>query len=231
MVKVALIFFYANLCKALASNGIVRHQQSAHRRSLNPSVGQFRALVILVRFTDHSARELPPVEHYEALCRLEIVPYLNQQSYGQYVVEDCDVYDWRTTDNTEMFYADEVSGFKKSDEASAFFEPVLTQLDSEGSMNWLSYDIDRDGKIDSLSVIHSGYAAEQGIGANCNEPHPKHRIFSQGHRTSMTGWTDSMKAISVNGYSISSGFDQVCQNARPASMGVWAHEWIHTFGK
>lgn len=236
MLKRRLIFLVVTLGVAIlveshnsAANQV--HHQSTKHRSLNPSIGQFRALVVLVRFTDHTTRDLPPVEHYETLCRQEIAPYLHQQSYGQYVVEDCDVFDWRTTDNTERFFADGVSGFKKSDEASAFFEPVLTQLDSEGLIDWLKYDLDRDGVVDSLSIIHSGYAAEQGLGSSCNEPHPIHRIFSQGHRSSMNGWTDPINYISVGGFSISSAFDRVCLHARPASMGVWAHEWIHTFGE
>lgn len=184
-------------------------------------------IVLLVRFTDHKDRVLPEKEHFEQLCNEEIVPYLYHQSYGTYKAE-CDVFDWEDTNNTEAFYADGVSNLKATHEASMMFHSVLTKLDGQNKIDWSKYDVDQNAKIDSLLVFHSGYAAEQGHGVGCGENPPQNRIFSQGHKGSNFGWMNKDGSTRISGFALASAFDLVCEGtAKPATMGVMTHEYIH----
>lgn len=196
------------------------------RRSLaGPTSGSFKPLILLVRFTDHLERDLPPREHFQTMCEDQIKPYFVEQSYGQYNIE-CDVKDWMDTDNTEAFYSAGNSNWQGSDLAASFFVPVLNQLDASG-IDWTPYDVDFDGNLDAVLVIHSGFAAEQGNGAECGLPDPLSRIHSQGHAASQA-WTSASFTTYLSGYAIAPAFDRMCPG-RPASMGTMTHEWIHTF--
>lgn len=111
-----------------------RQQQVAdglHRRT-SESIGDVKLLILLVKFPEHarSGRELPPKEHFEQLCREQIKPYLYQQSYGQYNIQECVVQDWITTDNSEDFYAQGKSGLLGNVETQKFFHPALNKMDA-----------------------------------------------------------------------------------------------------
>jgi M6 family metalloprotease-like protein len=197
------------------------------QRHLLATIGTFKALVLLVRFTDHVDRELPTREYFADLCDAHIKTYLSEQSYGQYNV-NCDVRDWANTDNTEAYYAAGVANYQGADLSAAMFVPVLNQLDGGGTMDWSTYDANQDGYIDALLVIHSGYASEQGDGSSCGAAAQNDRIYSQGHSISMA-WSNANYATSVSGYAISSAFTRLCPGTW-AKMGLMTHEWIHTLG-
>jgi M6 family metalloprotease-like protein len=207
----------------------VQNHDGIKARALSPSLGQFPVLILLVRFSDHTDRELPPLSYFESLCNNNIVPYYSTQSYNQYVISACNVQDWITTDNTEAYYAQNNGNLVGSLLASAMFVPVLRQLDSQG-FDFSQYDLNYDLNIDSLVVIHSGYASEQGSGTECGANSPQNRIVSQGHQSSENVWTSS-SGISLSGYSIASAFDRVCPGtATWSTWGVPTHEWTHTLG-
>lgn len=111
------------------------------------------------------------------------------------------------------------------------FEPVLDQLDAQGTIDWSLYDSDNNGKLDLLLVIHSGFAAEQGIGGRCGAPDPMNRIVSQGHMGQNNGWWDGSLSVQVSGFALASAFDRVCDESNWASMSVMTHELLHTFRK
>lgn len=217
---------YRRLQEIRAANGPVE-------RSLLKSTGSFRVLVILVQFPDHKGRTLPERSHFEKLCRDEMTPYLQHQSYGQYQIIDCDVKDWEVTTKNEAAFAGGVSNLKPTVQAAEFFLPVLDKLQAKNAIDWNKYETDGDGQIDALLVYHSGYAAEQGLGKSCGATHPSTRIFSQGHRASNNNFWYGNKGgpqlARVSGFAIASAFDRVCDGvATPATMGVMTHEWIHT---
>jgi M6 family metalloprotease-like protein len=209
-----------------------QHSQQHQQRQLSPSIGTFRMLVLLVQFTDQTTdRTLPPKTHFEDLCTNHWIPYFQQQSYTLYNIAGCDVYDWMQTDNTEAYYSQNAGNLVGSDVASAMFLPVLRQIDNNG-IDFTQYDVDLDLTIDSLLVIHSGYASEQGSGSDCNANPPQNRIVSQGHvGSSPSVWTSNNGLYNINGYAIASAFDRVCPTAATwSTWGVAAHEKTHTFG-
>lgn len=109
-----------------------QHAEEKRQRRLNPSTGTYTFLILLVQFTNHADRVLPPKEYYEELCNGSgpsgvneigsISEYLSENSYGSFNVR-CVVEDWRFTDNTEAFYADGASGLLGSNRGQDFFVP------------------------------------------------------------------------------------------------------------
>lgn len=188
-----------------------------------------RILVLLVQFSDHVGRQLPPRSHFVDLCNDEIAPYLISQSFGRLNVEGCDVHDWQTVQDTEAVFADGRMGLKSSGEVAKLFEPVLDALDVAGEIDWSAHDRDNNGKMDIVLAIHSGFAAEQGIGKKCNAPDSLDRVVSQGHMGQNDGWINSSGLIQLSSFAVASAFDRVCDETNWASMGVMTHEIIHTF--
>jgi hypothetical protein len=145
--------------RSVRQGPIGQPRQSA--RALNPSVGDLKLLVILVRFPEDANVVLPTRQYFADLCNNEIRPYFNVQSYGKYNIYECVVMDWITTDNSAAFYANGNSNLAPANVASKFFLPVLDAIDRQG-MDWTQFDVDLDWNIDALLVFHSGYSAEQG---------------------------------------------------------------------
>ena len=80
------------------------------RELQSKSSGVFKALVLLVRFSDHADRKLPTKQQIEEMCNgsanypMSIKNYFDQQSYGKYQIE-CQVVDWITTVSNASFVA------------------------------------------------------------------------------------------------------------------------------
>lgn len=126
-------------------------------------------LVILVRFADHVNRQLPSPADVNILFNAPgghplLAPsgsirdvYL-KSSYGLLDLES-EAYGWVTLPQTEAYYADKKSGLSDN-----FLEAVIGALDlvAKGSLDFRSFDGDSDGFVDTLTLLHSGYAAEWG---------------------------------------------------------------------
>jgi len=223
-----------------ADSGMI--EQASSVRNLIQSSENINCLVLLVRFQDHVNRALPSREDISTLLNGDgstepnstnpIIPtgsvsdWLRLNSYGNLNI-NMDVMPWITTDNTESHYANGESGLF-ADYAGSF-GAVLEQLD-DGSMDWSKYDLDNDGKIDSLIVLHSGFAAEQGnidcySGSNANNRIWSHAIYWI--RPNL--WRSKDDSITVGTYITSSSMRARC-GSKIARIGVIAHELVHTWG-
>ena len=78
---------------------------------------------------------------------------MNVNSQGVYQLETT-VIDWQTTDNTEAYYSFGVRGI--STETGQMAYPILSNLDSRPNWDWSKYDLDGDGFMDSVVMVHSG---------------------------------------------------------------------------
>jgi M6 family metalloprotease-like protein len=219
-------------------------KRGLHGRHLSPSVGDnFRILVILVRFSDHGSRALPPREYIEELFNGEgvsdvnpvgsIKEYLRYASLGKYRVQ-FDVRDWHTAPNTEAYYSGGQSGLLGNVKIQEMFYAALDAAQAAG-VDWVNGYISDWGLINHLVVLHSGYAAEYGPKSPClsNEP-PSNRIWSQGTASSPEGW-QSPDFYQVNGFAIGSAFQPPTCNGNEVqaeflNMGVIQHEYLHGFG-
>jgi M6 family metalloprotease-like protein len=138
--------------------------------------------------------------------------------------------DWRTTDNTEAFFAGGVSGKKSGGEMQSIFTPILQQLENEDWFSFDPYDSDKDGVLDHLVVLTSGYGAELGVPPDgCDLNQPADRVWSQGFPTISDGWTSSKSGMKLDTFALTSAFDDGLCQSKSAEMGLILHEYIHGF--
>jgi len=203
----------------------LQREEPAAGQGRNPRVGiNFTVLLLLMRFSDHTSRKLPNKYEYQILWNLRIRKWLNANSYMKYDAW-FEVREWATTDQSEKHYA-----FGQSGRVSAFAEsywPLLDALDRDSNWDWSRFDVDDNGLLDNLIVLHSGYAAEEG-GQDCtNGREYLDRIWGHAFSDS-NGWRNAAGTYGVEGYMIASGLDLTC-DSYPAKMGVMTHEYLHTF--
>lgn len=193
-----------------------------------------------MKFSDHADREVPEPELLDVVWNgppagLEewyddVVPtgsindFLNKNSYGVFSL-NATITNWTVTDNTEAHYAFGLSGLTRRLGASMF--PLLDQLDEEG-MDFGQFDLDEDMVIDSVVLLHSGYAAELG-GHDCyTHAVEQDRIWSHAITTFANEWV-SRSGYQIASYSVASAMRGTCHD-RPSYIGVMTHEFIHSWG-
>ncbi len=196
--------------------------------------GTIKNLVVLIRFSNHTARTLPSSADIDVLFNSDpasnnsLAPtgsvkevYL-ENSYGQLTLEST-VTAWITVSNTEQYYADGVSGSSKLWEA---LREALNELDGAG-FNFTDFDKDGNGAIDSIAFIHSGYGAEWG-GTDAYGTHYNDRIWSHRWAIQNPAWSSS-DGVTVSDYHISPGVWGT-SGWSIGRIGVIAHETGHFFG-
>ena len=197
--------------------------------------GFIRVLVLLVQFPDHRDRNLPTVAEYEELfndhVRSQIIPtgsvsnWVEQNSYGAFKIE-AEVMDWVVTDMTEEEYSFEESGISVKFRKAMY--PALDHLEEQG-FDFSRFDMNGDGIIDSIVVLHSGYAAEIG-GIDCKSgADVTHRIWSHAIASMQKNWKSKKSGIRAGGYCVSSGLRGQC-HTDIARISVITHEFMHTLG-
>jgi M6 family metalloprotease-like protein len=207
-------------------------------RRLVQSTGRLKTLVLLARFQDHVDRPLPSRDEINLLWNAaegeapdyllptgSISDYLRRNSYGNLQLE-ADVMDWALTDNTELYYSFNVSGLTR-DFASAMY-PLLRVLDALGT-DFSQYDVDGDGVLDSVVMLHSGFPAEVG-GIDCYNSRPdENRIWSHSVTSFANQWISFDGKYTLGAYMISAAMRGTCGSSL-ARIGVMTHEFIHTWG-
>jgi M6 family metalloprotease-like protein len=214
------------------------------------SRGSLRNLVLLIKWSDHNDRILPSREEYEILMNND-GPYSSklaptgsvrdiflQNSYGQLSV-DSYVTDWIPMDNTEDFYANGGKGMttKIQDAIRYALEYVDNNngnddnddTNNNNSIDFDFFDEDRDGYIDSITFIHSGYPAEAG-GSDAYGRFYEDRIWS--HKWSLYEGpfrSENGRRTRVDAYQISSGLWGV-SGSDIGRIGVISHEMAHFLG-
>jgi hypothetical protein len=153
------------------------NQQSPdhHRRLRTATIGTLNNLVVLIRFRDHQRRSVPTKNQINVLMNSEeahptLAPTGSlkmvywENSYGQLTIEST-VTDWVQVRNHESYYAAGTSGVGPQ---RLFQEALVEALDTLEAQNFdfLKFDKDRDGNIDSITFLTSGYGAEWGGGKN-----------------------------------------------------------------
>ena len=212
-------------------------------RRLNPSVGTFKVLVLLIYFPEDDPTTRPNRDYFETLFNGEgmsevnpvgsIREWLLYNSVGKYNVT-FDVQDWAPTDKSAATYARgddngrEVVSARWSDGVplQGILIPELQRMEAAG-FDFSPYDSDGDNIFDHLHVIHSGPPAELGA-FECTGA-VEDMIWSQGSYAAGVGTYVTGSGIALGGYTISSAItDDVCSNT-PTNMAVAAHEYIHGF--
>eukprot|EP00934_Nitzschia_sp_Nitz4_P003706 Nitzschia sp. Nitz4//scaffold23_size168460//57788//62374//NITZ4_002213-RA/size168460-processed-gene-0.76-mRNA-1//1//CDS//3329543617//3696//frame0 len=198
------------------------------------STSNFKVLVVLLQWSDHGSRTLISRDDIDAMFNGQgvdntlypagsVANYTSLNSYGKINLE-ATVADWFQSDYTESYIADGRAGVPSGDpDFEDALVPILDYLDDQG-MDWSQFDGDGDMRIDSIIVLHTGYAAEQGV--DCNSVPSTDRIQSIARFTSAFR---SRTGYASGNYAVASVYRGVC-NYNMARMGTMTHEFIHTVG-
>jgi M6 family metalloprotease-like protein len=106
--------------------------------------------------------------------------------------------------------------------------PILDELDNRPDWSWDDYDLDKNGRIDSLVLIHSGYGAETTTD-DCYGRQFTDRIWAHAFSSSRNAWKSKDGSMRVSGYTVASAFHGDC-GSEPGKIGLTVHEYMHTLG-
>jgi len=128
-----------------------------------PVIGPRRALVLLVDFQDKSASQSG--DHYrEMLFSFRSYPtgtlsdHYHEVSYQQLSILG-EVRGWYRAPQPYSYYAGKKYGFGNYPRNAYKLAEDVVDLAS-GDVNFANYDLDEDGEVDALSVVHAGRGAE-----------------------------------------------------------------------
>ena len=225
----------AALSSALEKDGGVSGEH--HQRALQ-SVRRLRNLVLMIRFTDHPESTLPPASDYDTIFNNigpdEVIPsgsirdVFQFNTYGQILIESV-VTGWIAVPYSESEAAGPSSfnggngcvGTCTLGHVRDAIVAALDVVDAGPELDLADFDLDNDGNVDVITVIHSGHPAEAG-GSKSPE-----RIWS--HKWALPAVWFSSGGKRVYNYNINPGLWG--RSGRKISrIGVMAHEICHFLG-
>ena len=197
--------------------------------SSNGKTYKVKQLVILARFADHTHRTLPSQADFNILFNNQgphptIAPtgsvrdYFKVNSYGQVDIEST-IYGWVTLPKTEAYYANGNRGKWRFQQEAVTDAVKLVQ--ARYNVNFRDFDVDGDGTVDMLYIVHSGYAAESAGIDEYGTPN-NGRIVS--HRSNKH-WT-TRSGVKLNNYATSNALHG-SRGSNMGRIGVIAHEIGH----
>lgn len=205
-----------------------RRDSSRERRQLS---GTVRNLVVMVRFADHVNRTLPSKSDLNtlfnnvgphALCPTGSVRDVwFQNSYGKLAIESV-LTDWITVNQTELYSSGGARGM-----TTVIHQALSAALaQAYNIVDFSLFDANKDGYIDMITFIHSGYGAEWG-GNDAFGTNYLNRIWS--HKWSLSTTFTNAKNVRVSSYHISPGVWGT-SGSSIGRIGVIAHETGHYLG-
>ena len=228
---------HPELCRFKDENECKQLDRQARKLQVkNQFTGNQKVLVILLKTTSFRT---PPRADFDQLFNDrgrddEITPtgsvyeYFRLNSYGKFII-DAYVHDWTDSAMSEAACAGDNQGVWEG-----FIDcvaPALNALeqkhqDSSDPFNWFEYDLNIDGYIDNLIIIHNGYPAESGGADPAGTPNSQ-RIRSHAGFTS--GWRAAGSGYRAGYYAVASAF-RGQQFEELARLNIITHEFIHTTG-
>jgi len=199
-----------------------------HRRTAAQPVNKtLYNLVFLLMFDDHKNREVPSREDISILMNSEVVDkniaptgslkmIYWENSYGKLTIES-EVTDWIVLDNTESYYAGGESAMGMDRRFHQALKDALYKLETDG-FDFKNFDVNKDGNIDSITFLTSGYGAEWG------QEGFQDRIWS--HKWIIFGGWESSSGVRVTDYHVSPALWGTSGKAI-GRVGVIAHEIGH----
>jgi immune inhibitor A len=170
--KATLPYFITHLDEMHAKgictgSNIYRHKNNDHQAASEKSpgiTGQFKALAILVKFTDHP--NSGAASFFDSLLfdsvGNTVADYYDEISYGQLDMLTLNLpssLGWRTAPQTYAYYVNGQNGTGSYPRnTQKLVEDLVDQIDP--LVDFSQYDNDGDGDVDVLIVIHSGTGAE-----------------------------------------------------------------------
>eukprot|EP00539_Tryblionella_compressa_P002709 CAMPEP_0178739928 /NCGR_PEP_ID=MMETSP0744-20121128/4319_1 /TAXON_ID=913974 /ORGANISM="Nitzschia punctata, Strain CCMP561" /LENGTH=657 /DNA_ID=CAMNT_0020392669 /DNA_START=545 /DNA_END=2516 /DNA_ORIENTATION=+ len=193
-----------------------------------------RNLVVLLQWSDHVNRTLPSRKDIEVLMNHQgphllcptgsVRDVMLENSYNALSLEST-VTDWVVMNNTELYYSNGNRGLTRLFWNAIYF--ALQVLDDNSLVDFDYFDENKDGKIDSITFLHSGHGAEFG-GTDEYGAFYMDRIWS--HKWGMyQNPFVSKSGIMIKDYHISSSLWGL-KGTGIGRVGVIAHETGHFLG-
>ena len=219
-----------------------RSLMAISRRAQEGEPEVLKNLVLLLRFADHIDRDIPSRDDYDILFNTiganpqdhpqcptgSVRDYFLLNSRHQFDVQS-EVFEWVDLPHSEAYYADDyygVTGVLQEEGISYGLAEIENRLIAMGR-SFTEFDVDGDGWIDSITVIHSGYDASKAE-SDCHNDNPKEsRLWS--HKWLIPGDWVSQSRVRVGDYNLNAGLWGDCGSeiCRPA---VICHEISHFLG-
>lgn len=179
----------------------------------------------MIRFSDHQDREMIPKDAVDTFWKTKVPDWLDVNSQGRYSIDPV-VIDWQTTDKSEKYYSMGMRGIVPELQKMAW--PILDELDSRPNWDWTQFDIDGNGQLDSVVMIHSGYGAETTT-PDCYDREYTDRIWAHAYSSSRNSWKSKDNSMRLNAYTVASAFHGDC-GTQAGKIGLTVHEFMHTLG-
>lgn len=203
-------------------------------RKLQSTTGTLRNLVVLMLWADHSDRILPTPANIDILMNHKgphpycptgsVRDVLLENSYGALSLESV-VTPWIPINDTEIYYANGNRGL--TNQVWGAMRYALQYLDDNRLVTFSDFDTNKDGKIDSITFLHSGYGAEWG-GTDSSDRFYMDRIWSHQGTINSKPFT-SNDGVLVRDYHISPALWSR-QGSAIGRIGVIAHGIGHFLG-
>ena len=222
----------------LARRQLAAERADRQRKLSGVKDGKMLNLVIPIQFADHPRDDLPPEHMIQTMFNAvnghstlaptgSVRDAFYQSSYGQLTVVSS-VVPWIKLPQPQKYYAGGKSGF-----VPAFQEALrgaLNFLENDPNFSFKDFDANSDGRIDAITYLHSGYAAEWG-GQDCTDSKsgPGDRIWSHKWRLAPDSWTSTKDGVEVVDYHISPALHGRC-GYEMGHVGTITHELGHYVG-
>ncbi len=185
--------------------------------TLNLQQGE-RWLVLIVDFDQSPADSIWGPTQARNILQESAVEYITQVSGGKSSVEIVVADDVTRASGALADYGADVNGQRDVDAEGNFLPMALAQEAVEGhlsTVNWSRYDLDGDGWVDRLLILHTTKGQEENTGSN-------DRIWS--HYTTFKEPIEISADLKVGHYTMSS------LRTGSSGVGTMLHEMLHQMG-
>ena len=234
----ATVHLHPEFCRQLNATACQEMDQRVLQQKMEFVGGQKVMVILLDIVTD---RPKPPKEHYEKLLNgpgkdSEINPtgsvqqYLEQNSYGKFQAEFT-IHGWTQAAGNETTCSGSNQGAHPG--FVNCFVPALEELearhrDFDDPFTWFDYDVNADGFIDHLIILHNGYNGESGGDDEDGTP-PSGRIRSYAAVAFVPNWKSPWSGLEIGYYATTSAYRGL-GGSKIARFNVLLHEYVHTSG-
>lgn len=194
-----------------------------------PTLGEQRALVVLVEFSDNSFSMANPNEFYSMMLNEEgysldgatgsARDYFIDNSHGAFVPE-FDVYGPVKLSGT-------IADYGVNDSWGYDMHPQLMAIEAcrllDDEIDFSLYDRDGDGKIDNVFFYYAGYGENDGGGANTIWPHSTLLSLVYPNKFFFDG-------VELDRYACSNELHSETRDGLVDGIGTFCHEFSHVLG-
>jgi immune inhibitor A len=212
---------YARITRDAQRRGMDQPDANRLAASAPPVLGNLKALVLLVDFTDNVAGLVTDTAFFQNLLFSSNNPatslndFYQENSYGKVTVSG-DVVGWLRMPQTYAYYVNGQRGLGAPPTNAQQLAADAVSAAELAGVNFSQYDNDANGQMDGFFVVHAGPGFEET--GSVNDIHS--------HKWSLTSPV-SLDGVTIFNYTMQ---PEEQANGSPVNIGVFCHEFGHFFG-